>query len=152
AGGDCDEDFEFLGTIQSLPATVGFIGDWVVSGRIVHVSASTEIKRPSGVQVMVGVGVDIQGCLQTDGSVFATEIGIKPGGGGGSNNSFSGTVEELPNSVGRIGDWKVSGITVHVTTATFIKQENGQVAIGSKVDVEGSQRSDNSVDAFKIEV
>jgi len=43
--GSGEADFE--GVIQSLPATPGFVGDWLVSGRIVHVTTATEIKLAS---------------------------------------------------------------------------------------------------------
>ncbi|MGH9937815.1 MAG: DUF5666 domain-containing protein, partial [Blastocatellia bacterium] len=81
----------------------------------------------------------------------AKEIEVKQGPGG-SNVSFSGNVEELPATAGRLGDWKVAGIVVHVNAATFIKQEDAPVAVGVRVEVEGSRRADGSVDAFKIEV
>src|SRR5215218_4844896 len=35
-----DNEFEFAGTISSLPPTAGFVGDWVVAGRTVHVTSS----------------------------------------------------------------------------------------------------------------
>ena len=50
---DDDDDFEFRGVIEALPNTAGFIGDWTVSGRKVHVSAATKIDHDDG-QVMVG--------------------------------------------------------------------------------------------------
>src|SRR5574341_1558461 len=145
-------DFEFSGVIQALPSTSGFIGEWTISGRKVRVTASTEIERENNAQIVVGANAEVEGSLQTDGSVNAEEIKVKSGAGGGSNFSFSGNVEELPNTTGRLGDWKVSGIVVHVMATTFIKQENGPVAIGSRVEVEGVRRADGSVDAYKIEV
>ena len=149
---DDDSDFEFSGTIQALPGTSGFIGEWTVSGRKVRVSASTEIERENNAQIVIGANVKVEGILQTNGSVVAEEIEVKQGAGGGSNFSFSGAVEELPNTTGRLGDWKVAGTIVHVTATTFIKQENAPVAVGAGVEVEGARRADGSVDAFKIEV
>ena len=147
-----DSDFEFSGVIQALPSTSGFLGEWTISGRRVRVTGSTEIERENNAQIVVGATAEVEGSLQTDGSVNAEEIKVKSGPGGGSNFSFSGNVEELPNTSGRLGDWKVSGIVVHVSATTFIKQENGPVAIGSRVEVEGVRRADGSVDAYKIEV
>ena len=147
-----DSDFEFSGTIQALPGASGFIGDWTVSGRTVHVSASTMIERENNVQIIVGAGVKVEGFLQTDGSVNAKEITVKQGFGGGSNFSFTGNVEELPNTTGRIGDWKVTGTIVHVSATTFIEQDNAPVAVGVVVQVEGARRADGSVGADKIEV
>ncbi len=147
----CDGDFEFRGTIQTLPGTSGFIGDWNISGRTVHVGTSTKIEQEDG-QIAVGATVEVEGCLQTDGSIIAKEIEIKSGPGGGSNYSFTGIIEELPNMTGRFGDWKVSGTVVHVGATTCIKQEKAIIAVGVNVEVEGARRPDGSVDAYKIEV
>ncbi|MGH9854317.1 MAG: DUF5666 domain-containing protein, partial [Blastocatellia bacterium] len=147
-----DRDFEFSGVIQALPSTSGFIGEWIISGRKVRVTGATEIERENNAQIVVGANAKVEGFLQNDGSVIAEEIEIKSGPGGGSNFSFSGNIEELPNTSGRLGDWKVAGIVVHVSATTFIKQESGPVAIGSKAEVEGVRRADGSVDAYKIEI
>jgi uncharacterized protein (TIGR03437 family) len=146
---DDDSDFEFRGVIETLPNTAGFIGDWVVSGRTVHVSAKTEIEKEDG-QVAVGASVKVEGALQTDNSVMAREIEVKDGAG--AESSFTGMVEMLPDTMGRIGDWKVSGKVVHVSAMTLIKQEKAMVAVGVQVEVKGTQRADGSIDAFKIEV
>src|SRR5262249_29130041 len=45
--------FEFRGTITDLPSTPGFIGDWKVEGRTVHVTAATRIQQEEG---LVAVG------------------------------------------------------------------------------------------------
>src|SRR5262249_3178171 len=66
-----DGDFGFSGTIQSLPGTPGFIGNWMVSGRIVTVNASTKIDRDNNAQIAVGARAEIEGFLQNDGSVIA---------------------------------------------------------------------------------
>ncbi|NOZ27595.1 MAG: hypothetical protein GXP39_06015, partial [Chloroflexi bacterium] len=42
-----DDEYEFRGTVESLPSS-GLIGDWVVSGRTVHVSAETRIDQEDG--------------------------------------------------------------------------------------------------------
>lgn len=149
AKADDDSEFEFTGTIQVLPATTGFIGEWTISGRKVRVTSNTELDRGGG-QFAVGARVEVEGFLQTDGSVTAKQIELKASGGTGT--SFSGTVEVLPNTAGRIGDWTVSGTVVRVTIATLIKQESGAVAVGTRVEVEGARRPDNTVDAYKIEV
>jgi len=146
---DDEGDFEFRGVIESLPNTPGFIGDWMVSGRKVSVTAATEIEKDDG-PVVVGATVEVEGLAQNDGSVMAEEIEVESGPG--KEYSFTGAVEELPDTMGRIGDWKVSGTVVHVTAATMIKQESAPVAIGVKVEVKGARRADGSIDAYKIEV
>jgi hypothetical protein len=84
AGGD---DFggggetSFQGAIESLP-NAGFIGDWRVGGRTVHVSAATEIRQDNGPAV-VGAQVEVKGTTQPDGSTNATRVEVLSGGGGG---------------------------------------------------------------------
>ncbi len=149
---DNDGSYKFYGTIESLPGTSGWIGDWVVSGRTVHVTAATRIEQEHG-PVVVGAYVRVKGWLQGDGSINASKVEVKqsPGGGGGGYVKFYGTVESLPAG-GLIGDWTVSGRTVHVTTATRIEQKRGQVRVGAYVEVKGTQQADGSVNATKIEV
>lgn len=145
-----DGDFEFQGAIQTLPNTTGFIGDWTVGGRTVHVKAATKLKQSDG-PIAVGATVKIEGLLLNDGTVNAEEIEVKSGSSsGGASTKFYGSIEELPNTANRVGDWKVAGRVVHVSATTFIKQEDGPVAVGARVEVEGNQRNDGSVDAYKI--
>ena len=106
--------------IEALPNTPGFIGDWTVSGRTVRVSSATEIEQEDG-QVMVGATVEVEGFVQTDNSVMAKEIEVESGPG--KEFEFRGVVEVLPDTMGRIGDWTVSGTVVHVSAATMIKQD-----------------------------
>lgn len=78
-GGGTENSFE--GAIESLP-TGGFIGDWRVGGRTVHVSAATEIRQDNGAAV-VGAQVEVRGTTQPDGSTNATRIEVISSGGGG---------------------------------------------------------------------
>src|SRR5262249_13980929 len=64
------------------------VGDWTVSGRTVHVTAATEIERKFGM-VMIGAFVEVEGALQADGSVNATEIEVKQGPAGGAFMNFN---------------------------------------------------------------
>jgi hypothetical protein len=148
---DDGEDFEFTGTIQSLPA-MGLVGDWIVGGKTVHVTAKTEIEQDDGV-VAVGAVVQVEGTQRTDGSVDASQIEVKNGGQNPEPEiEFKGTIKSLPNTAGFIGDWVVDTRTVHVTSATEIDQEEGKVAVGAVVEVQGGQRADGSVDAKEIQV
>jgi uncharacterized protein (TIGR03437 family) len=144
----CGGEAEFYGTIETLPSTSGFIGDWKVSGRTVRVSTATRIDG-SRAAIAVGAQVEVEGCPQNDGSIVAEEIEIKTERG---RQEFKGLVEMLPDTTGRLGDWKVSGVIVHVTSMTYIDQSKMMVAIGSKVEIEGPRRADGSIDATKIEV
>ncbi len=51
-----------------------------------------------------------------------------------------------------MGNWRVKGRTVHVTSSTIINQEHGSVKVGAVVEVSGTLRADGSVDATRIEV
>ena len=63
---------------------------------------------------------------------------------------LEGVVQELPTS-GLIGIWMVSEKKVVVTDSTVIKEGDGTVKVGVKVEVEGSLESDGSIKARKIE-
>ena len=141
---DDDGEFEFKGVIQSFPSSL--IGDWMIGGRTVHVTAVTRIELEDG-PLTVGVVAEVEGFLRPDGSVDASKIEIE---NDQEEFSFKGMIQSFPNSL--IGTWVISGRTVHVTSATKIEQENGAVAVGAMVKVEGFLRPDGSVDAKKIEV
>ncbi len=150
SGGDGRD--ELKGVIESLPSS-GLVGDWVVSGRTVHVSDSTTINREHGA-VAVGAQVEIHGQLRADGSLDAQRIEVKPAASddrGGSPANFKGTIEAMPSS-GLIGDWTISGRTVHVSASTRIKQQHGQVAVGVRVKVKGRRLADGSINATLIQV
>ena len=147
-----EAEVTFKGTIMSLPGTTGFIGDWMVGGKTVHVSSATRISQEDG-PVVVGALVSVEGAQRADGSIDATRIEVlsNPGGDDG-RNELEGVIQSLPNTTGFIGDWVVSGRTVHVTSATIIETEHGAVAVGAQVEVKGTLRGDGSIDAAKIEV
>ena len=148
---DDDNQVEFKGTIQSLPSTVGFIGDWVVGGKTIHVSASTKIEAEHG-PVMVGAFVEIHGTPRADGSIDASKIEVESNPQGDDGRvELQGTIQHLPTS-GLIGDWIVSGKTVHVTSSTKIDLEHGMPAVGDTVEVKGTLQPDGSITAIRIEV
>ena len=105
-----DDDDQLHGIVESLPATTGFIGDWLVSGTTVHVTSTTEIDAEDGV-IAVGASVEVEGTVGADGSITATQIDVE---NDAEDDEFGevdlhGTVETLPATVGFIGDWKVCG-------------------------------------------
>src|SRR5205807_5795040 len=68
--------FALFGTVEMLPTTTNFVGDWVVSGRIIHVGSDAQIltaHRP----LVVGSFVRIVGTLRSDGSIDARMIQVK---------------------------------------------------------------------------
>ena len=64
---------------------------------------------------------------------------------------LDGVVETMPAS-GLIGTWQVSGRTINVTETTEIDQEEGTLAVGSMVEVEGVEQADGSITARELEV
>lgn len=141
---------EFMGRIEQLPAS-GLIGDWVVSGRTVHVSAQTRIENRDKAQV--GAFVRVKGIALADQTVNALEIEVR------SNVPpppvryirFYGVVQELPGTNGWVGNWKVNGLTVQVTAQTQVRQTNGAPAVGKPVEVKGILQNDGTVNAVQIE-
>jgi hypothetical protein len=134
---------------MSLPNTTGFVGDWTVGSRKVHVTTATRIDQEDGA-VAVGALVEVKGTLRADGSVDATRIEVEQAAA--QCFEFRGIIQSLPNTAGFIGDWMVGGTIVHVTSATRINTEEGAVAVGKLVEIEGCRRVDGTIDAGRIEV
>lgn len=152
-GDEGGEEAELEGVIESLPATTGFIGDWIVSDTIVHVTAETEIDDNNDA-VAVGATVEVEGTAEADGHVTAEEIEVEEDADDDDFGviEFEGVVAALPATPGFVGDWVVSGHIVHVTTATEIQVQGNLLSIGALVEVEGLLEADGSVTAEKIEV
>ncbi len=154
-GGSTAAYTKFYGTVEQMPSGT-FVGTWLISGRKVQVSAATWVDQRRG-RAAVGAYVEVYGLLQADGSVAATKIEVKAGSSPSSSRGrvgyvkFYGVIEDLPPA-GWVGDWMINGRVVHVTSATRIKQEHGQVRIGAYVEVKGLRQEDGSVDAYKVEV
>jgi hypothetical protein len=146
-----ENETKFTGIVESLPNTAGFIGDWRVSGRNVHVTAATRIEQENGL-ASVGATVKVHGNTRSDNSVDAEEINVRETGQNTGEVKFKGTIESFPGTSGFIGDWRVGGRTVHVSSSTRIQTEDGPVAVGAFVEIEGTQLTDGSMDADKIEV
>lgn len=146
---DDDDEFEFRGVIQSLPPS-GLIGDWVVGGRTVHVTSSTRIKMEHGV-IALGALVEVKGRLLADGTVDARKIEVEAGTGGGGKSKFQGFIDQLPSG-GLVGDWVVSGQTVHVSSNTRIKTKKATITVGALVSVKGARLADGSTSATKIKM
>jgi hypothetical protein len=141
---------EFFGKIDRLP-TSGLIGDWVVSSRTVHVSAATRIIHPE--LARVGAFVKVHGTVLADGTVNAQEIEVRNVAPPPPIKyiKFYGIVQELPSTTGWIGDWKINGLTVHVTSTTIIRQTSGAPAVGKPVEVKGILQNDGTVNAIVLE-
>ena len=154
-GGGGGTESSFTAAIETLPAS-GLIGDWRVGGKTVHVTAATTINQEHGA-VAIGVTVEVKGTTQSDGSINATSIETKTasgGGGGGGGDTgteteFTAAIESMPAS-GYIGDWRIGGRTVHVSSTTELDQSDGAFAVGVTVEVRGIIQSDSSINASRI--
>jgi hypothetical protein len=146
----------FTAVVESMPAT-GYSGTWVVGGRTVHVSSTTRVVETNGIP-KVGSTVEVHGTERSDGSVDAEEIEVRGGTGGGAGGGAGegvhvfGLIESLPAGSPPIGDWKVSGRTVRVTSSTLLNAEGGTFAAGAYVETEGTSNADGSLAAEKVEL
>ncbi len=124
-------EVEFKGTVEAVLPD-GF----QIAGRIVIVTATTQIDGP----IAVGTFVEVKGTLQPDGTILALRIHREEEGR--SRIEFEGMVEEvLPDG------YRVAGQTVIVTTTTRIE---GPIAVGDFVKVEGFLQPDGTVLATRI--
>ena len=141
---------EIVGPVESLPAT-GTIGTWRVAGRSVIVTATTVLDNEHGA-FAVGVTVEVKGASDTSGALVATRIERVAGNGAPvAALKFWGTIESLPSSAGFIGVWKVSGRVVNVGASTALRVNNGPIAIGAIVEVDGWAQADGAIEAQEIE-
>jgi len=142
--------FEFSDFVDALPDG-DVIGDWMISGRTVQVSDTTHVRQDQGI-VAVHAFVKVTGLLLPDGKVDAVDIQVQASPTRGGRITLRGFIANLP-SVGLIGDWGVSGRTVHVSNDTRVKAKKGlAVVVGSFVDIRGVLNADGSITASKITV
>src|SRR5262249_6723738 len=133
---------ELEGTIQSLP-TGGLIGDWIVSGHVVHVTAATIIDMEHG-PVVVGAQVEVKGTMRADGSIDATKIEVQENEQEDhSATRLKGSIQSLPHTRDMTGDWLVNTTTVHVTTSTRLNSDHG-FTVGGQVKVKGMRRTESA--------
>lgn len=143
---------ELQGVVEALPGTTNLVGDWLVSGVTVHVTTATEIDDDLAA-VAVGATVEVEGVWEADGSITAHEVEVSEDAEDDDYGEMKleGLVDALPPTPDLVGDWVVSGVTVHVTTETEIETEHGSIAVGSAVEVEGLAEADGSITAHRIE-
>lgn len=65
-------------------------------------------------------------------------------------HEFTDYVQAMPAD-GRVGDWQIGGRTVRVTELTEIDEKDAPVALGARVEVEGRQLPDGTIEASEIE-
>ncbi|MCC7354255.1 MAG: hypothetical protein IT330_10900 [Anaerolineae bacterium] len=138
----------FQGEVQSMPAG-GFVGDWQVAGRTVHVTANTEVDEDKG-PAQVGAQVLVKGTLQNDNSVLATDIKVLPPVGLRTIR-FEGIIQSMPAG-GKVGTWVISGRSVEVTERTWVDEHDGPAIVGAQVKVIAVEQADGTLWALRIEV
>ena len=69
---------------------------------------------------------------------------------GGRQIVFRGVIEDLPAS-GLVGDWRVDGRVIHVSSGTRIRQQHWALGTGALVQLHGWQQPDGSIDASSID-
>jgi hypothetical protein len=151
---ECDDDdfgeLEFTGFIEALPATADLVGDWTVSGTIVHVTTSTELEQEHG-PFAVGAAVNVEGQVEADGSVTAREVETEDADDVDDDSMIlTGTATSVPNG-DHTGTWRVSNHRVRVNAGTAIVHER-RLDDGSRVRVFGTFRPNGSIKAAKVVV
>lgn len=153
---------EFDGTVEKLPERgnnltdlsrklpgSALVGEWMVSGKPVMVSANTAINQEQGL-VVVGAQVHVVG-WQIGERIMAIQIVVLSSPApGGQFVRFRGPIEALPTS-GLIGQWKIGGRTVDVTAATRLDGES-RAKVGAIAEVGGIKGTDGVVTATWVKV
>lgn len=95
----------------------------------------------------------VAGLLCAGSVVVALLVGLAPSMSFGDRQvEIEGKIESLPTTSGWIGVWTVGGAKVVVDGATRIDEEDGPVAVGAYVEVEGVSEAEGIVRATEIEV
>ena len=153
AGGPPPQGYDFNGSVTALPGTTGQIGTWTVGGKTVDVTTSTVFPTGQLATIAVGSAVNVEGILNSDGSVTALRIALQgtPPTPPSAGYDLHGAVTALPGTTGQIGKWTVAGVTVIVSASTvFPSGQPASIAVGTLVDVNGTLNSDGTVTASKI--
>lgn len=138
----------FDGVVEALPEH-GLVGQWVVSGRQVTVSAATAVNQAKGL-VVVGSKVHVVG-WQADDRVVATLIVIlESPSPNGQFVRFMGPIEKLPEG-SLIGDWQVAGRAVRVTEKTRLASAR-YAKVGAIAEIGGVQATDGVVTAAWVKI
>lgn len=116
-------------------------GNWIVSGQTVITDANTEIR--SG--IVVGQVVRVEGALQDDGTLLASEIEARGKSRQGYNRA---RIEGIFDGVDGDGNWLVGGTIVVITDET---DTDGRPFVGQRVVVVGIVKDQNTIIAREIE-
>ena len=141
---------EFEGTVDALDGKV-----LTVAGRKVAVTDATKIRRDDAAaafaDLVLGTPVEVEGTLNADGSVTASEIEIEDKNEA-ERVAFVGTLTQIAGNT-----LTVSGVTVNVGSATAIVRGDtiltlADLKVGDRVLVRGAVQADKSINATRIRV
>ncbi len=141
---------EFEGTVDAIDGMV-----LTVAGRKVAVTDATTIRKDDAAatfaDLMLGTPVEIEGTLNADGTVTASEIRIEDRNDA-ERVAFVGTLEQIAGNT-----LTVSGRTVNVGSATMIVKGDttltlADLKVGDHVLVRGTVQADMSINATRIRV
>lgn len=156
SGNDAREDSEqteteFEGTVDAVNGMV-----LTVAGRMVAVTDATTIRKDGAVasfaDLTLGAPVEVEGTLNADGSVTASEIRIEEREKNADRVAFVGTLEKISGTT-----LMVSGVTVNIDSTTMIVKGDttltlADLVVGDRVLVRGAVQADKSVNATRIRV
>src|SRR6266849_9155975 len=141
---------EFEGTVDAIDGMV-----LTVAGRKVAVTDATKIRNDDAAatfaDLVLGTPVEVEGTLNADGSVTASEISIEDRNEA-ERIAFVGTLTQITGNTLTVG-----GRTVKVSSATMIVKGDtaltlADLKVGDRVLVRGTVQADKSVNATRIRV
>ena len=141
---------EFEGTVDAIDGIV-----LTVAGRKVAVSDATKIRKDDAAatfgDLVLGTPVEVEGTLNADGTVTASEIEIEDRNDA-ERVAFVGTLTQIAGNTLTVG-----GRTVNVSSATVIVKGDttltlADLKVGDHVLVRGTVQADKSINATRIRV
>ena len=141
---------EFEGTVDAIDGMV-----LTVAGRKVSVTDATKIRKDDAAatfaDLVLGTPVEVEGTLNADGTVTASEISIEDRNDA-ERTAFVGTLTQIAGNT-----LTVSGMTVNVGSATVIVKGDTTLTLadlkpGDHLLVRGTVQADKSINATRIRV
>lgn len=137
-----DNEVEFRGVVQTVPASGAQPQIWVISGRRVEANSRTRVE-PHGRAILAGSCVEVKGEFRGNGLILATRLQLLGDGvcrqapDQRERPRLVGKIESLPQ-FGLVGDWRVGGQPVRVSQTTRIEMDRGLIQLGVCVEARGT--------------
>jgi len=145
---DADE-FEAEGAVSGVSGTCPSI-TFTLAGKTIRTNASTEFKHGPCSSIASGDTVEVEGTLQTDGSVLAKKVEIEKDDDDEHEWESHGAISGLTGACPAI-TFTLSGKTVRANGSTrFHNIACSAIANGTRLEVEGRLQTDGSVLATTI--